>query len=438
MNAPAAERAEEKTPLQVKMAGETVQREIATDVAERPQPNNTGLPDSLKSGIESLSGVSMDHVKVHYNSAQPAQLNAHAYAQGNDIHVAPGQEQHLPHEAWHVVQQAKGRVRPTMLTEGVPVNDDKTLEHEADVMGTKAMQLKPTPLAGAGPRLAPIGGPILQLAHRKYENPKAGTLGFVGRNSNFPSLTAAYKYLSKKTGFEVSQIEVLASLREDTMFSLFDTDQADYSPRDLDGELQDWKDELATLERQYEKTPDPGTGKSAKGDWASKSVRSSAKSLVDPRDALFPGGAYTIHHKVSRSRLRGLHGKMEAAGPAANPVHVALGTIGTAAGTTSTLKTLLNMPGNLEVGPQERLEDPGAGFDPNVESGTMTPRSVILNEIDTISQQGAKQIDWKLLAEKLVEVQGLHENSKPTRSVLSAPKKGQWAKGKEGKFTRGK
>lgn len=102
--------------------------------------NNTGLPDPLKAGIESLSGMSMDHVKVHYNSAQPAQLNALAYAQGSDIHVGPGQEQHLPHEAWHVVQQAQGRVRPTMqMKEGVPINDDRSLEHEADVMGAKAL-----------------------------------------------------------------------------------------------------------------------------------------------------------------------------------------------------------------------------------------------------------------------------------------------------------
>jgi hypothetical protein len=33
--------------------------------------------------------MSMDHVK-YYNSSQPAQLNALAYAQGSDIHVAPG------------------------------------------------------------------------------------------------------------------------------------------------------------------------------------------------------------------------------------------------------------------------------------------------------------------------------------------------------------
>lgn len=104
--------------------------------------NKTGLPDNLKTGVENLSGMSMDHVKVHYNSSQPAQLNALAYAQGSNIHVAPGQEKHLPHEAWHVVQQAQGRVQPTKQFKlGVQVNDDPDLEHEADVMGKKALSL---------------------------------------------------------------------------------------------------------------------------------------------------------------------------------------------------------------------------------------------------------------------------------------------------------
>ena len=107
------------------------------------KPNNTGLPNQLKAGIEHLSGMSMDHVKVHYNSDKPAQLQAHAYAQGSNIHVAPGQEQHLPHEAWHVVQQAQGRVRPTVQMKGdVAVNDDAGLEAEADVMGAKALAMQ--------------------------------------------------------------------------------------------------------------------------------------------------------------------------------------------------------------------------------------------------------------------------------------------------------
>ena len=100
--------------------------------------NDTGLPDKLKTGIENLSGYSMDDVRVHYNSSKPAQLNAYAYTQGTEIHVAPGQEKHLPHEAWHVVQQMQGRVKPTYKMRGVNINDDPSLERAASVLGAKA------------------------------------------------------------------------------------------------------------------------------------------------------------------------------------------------------------------------------------------------------------------------------------------------------------
>lgn len=100
--------------------------------------NNTGLSTQLKSGIEGLSGFSLDDVDVHYNSNKPTQLQAHAYAQGTDIHLAPGQEKHLPHEAWHIVQQKQGRVQPTTQLKAFNINDDAGLEKEADVMGEKA------------------------------------------------------------------------------------------------------------------------------------------------------------------------------------------------------------------------------------------------------------------------------------------------------------
>jgi hypothetical protein len=139
MSAAVQREIDDERTAQGKFPGSTVQRESEAQGKPNPNPNNTGLPDNLKSGIESLSGLSMDGVKVHYNSDKPARLNALAYAQGTDIHVGPGQEQHLPHEAWHVVQQAQGRVQPTMqMNGGVPVNDDASLEHEADVMGAAA------------------------------------------------------------------------------------------------------------------------------------------------------------------------------------------------------------------------------------------------------------------------------------------------------------
>lgn len=117
---------------------DTVQGQFDAPVQKK---NETGMPDHLKAGIEELSGFSMDDVRVHYNSDKPATVQALAYTQGTDIHVAPGQERHLPHEAWHVAQQMAGRVEPTTEVGGMPVNDNPALEHEADVMGAKADSL---------------------------------------------------------------------------------------------------------------------------------------------------------------------------------------------------------------------------------------------------------------------------------------------------------
>lgn len=131
-------------PIQVKITQEkgemTGDRQVSL---EAQQPNKNGLPAHLKTGIENLSSYSMEDVRVHYNSDKPAQLQAYAYTQGTEIHVAPGQEKHLPHEAWHVVQQKQGRVKPTMqMIGGFNINDDARLEKEADVMGNKALQYK--------------------------------------------------------------------------------------------------------------------------------------------------------------------------------------------------------------------------------------------------------------------------------------------------------
>ena len=114
------------------------------------EENKTGLSDGLKSGMESISGMSLSDVKVHRNSNKPAQLQAHAYAQGTDIHLGPGQEKHLPHELGHVVQQKEGRVKPTVQLKGkININDDSGLEKEADVLGQKANSVGKTTEKGS-------------------------------------------------------------------------------------------------------------------------------------------------------------------------------------------------------------------------------------------------------------------------------------------------
>ena len=107
-----------------------------------PSPNQTGMPDSLKAGVESLSRIDMSDVRVHYHSSKPARVKALAYARGRDIYLSPGQDRHLPHEAWHVVQQRQARVRPTIQVGGQQVNDDARLEKEADVMGATALRMR--------------------------------------------------------------------------------------------------------------------------------------------------------------------------------------------------------------------------------------------------------------------------------------------------------
>ena len=134
------------TPLIQAKTASNPATSLSTDQAD----SKTGLPKNLRTGIENLANMDMSDVTVHYNSNKPSQIHAHAFAQGATIHLAAGQEQHLAHEAWHVVQQKQGRVQPTMqLKSRLSINNDAGLEKEADVMGAKALSMdvqKTTPL----------------------------------------------------------------------------------------------------------------------------------------------------------------------------------------------------------------------------------------------------------------------------------------------------
>ena len=96
--------------------------------------------------MEPSFGTDFSSVRGHPDSSKAPEVGALAYTQGTDIHFAPGQfkpdtsagQQLLGHELTHVIQQAEGRVQPTTEVGGMAVNDDLSLEHEADVMGAKA------------------------------------------------------------------------------------------------------------------------------------------------------------------------------------------------------------------------------------------------------------------------------------------------------------
>ncbi len=105
-----------------------------------------GLPNSLNNQMESAFNADFSNVSIHKNSQKAKEIGAYAFTQGNDIHFAPGQYQPftpkgqelIGHELTHVVQQSESTVSPTSEVNGMPVNDNKALEQEADTKGKKA------------------------------------------------------------------------------------------------------------------------------------------------------------------------------------------------------------------------------------------------------------------------------------------------------------
>lgn len=119
------------------------EEEHSLDEEESTEQNTTGLPDDLKSGLEALSGISLDDIKVYYNSPLPAKYGLAAFAEKNNIYIAPGQKKHLAHEAWHVIQQKQGRVKAdTKMDDGLKFNKDQSLEEEATNKGNEALKNK--------------------------------------------------------------------------------------------------------------------------------------------------------------------------------------------------------------------------------------------------------------------------------------------------------
>jgi hypothetical protein len=118
------------------------------------------LPHGLRGGIADASGHDLGDVGVRYDSPAPAAFNALAFAGDNEIHLAAGREDLLPHEAWHVVQQRQGRVQPTGRLGSASVNEDPALEREAEEQGRRAAAAGS---ARRGRQASAPAGDVLQL-----------------------------------------------------------------------------------------------------------------------------------------------------------------------------------------------------------------------------------------------------------------------------------
>jgi hypothetical protein len=99
-------------------------------VLNAPSQKGQLLPANLRHNLEANHGVDLSDVMYHVGH-EATMLGARAFTTSTDIHLAPGYESHLPHEAWHVVQQRQERRVETAppVAEGlVQVKEEQRLE----------------------------------------------------------------------------------------------------------------------------------------------------------------------------------------------------------------------------------------------------------------------------------------------------------------------
>lgn len=128
----------------------------ADPVHTKSSGTGTALPENVRGQMEQSMNADFSNVKVHTGSGKAEQAGALAVAQGNEVHFAQGQynpasktgQELLGHELAHVKQQQEGRVKANSVVGNLAVNDDASLEHEADKAGAAAANGKTAPIAG--------------------------------------------------------------------------------------------------------------------------------------------------------------------------------------------------------------------------------------------------------------------------------------------------
>ncbi|WP_207952167.1 hypothetical protein [Paenibacillus turpanensis] len=255
-----------------------------------------------------------------------------------------------------------------------------------------------------------------------------------------------YALLAQKLGKE--EEEFISLVLNDINLKQYIDGDSEYLKDVLEGNTESEEEESEILkdlivmvddaERNEESLKAIGTGKSSSRDWAFTRIRFEASKLArNSNTGIFPGGKYSLHHKISQNHLDTLHGQMEQDGDQAEPVRTVLKEIAAYIGTGSTNynKILHNMPAGLEAGPpsDQRIGDPGSSFDGNVPD---SPRTVRLRKVDDAITHSPNHIPWQEVAQNLAEAHKIHKKLTGDK-LLSDPKSKQWKQMRDGKFERG-
>ncbi len=151
-----------------------------TEEKEAYQFNKGGdMPAKVQSKMENSLEEDFSNVTIHKNSESATAMGAQAYAQGNNVHFAPGKynpettkgQELLGHELTHVKQQRAGKVKPTKQTERFALNDDQGLENEAEKMGAQAAKGETTQKKSSASKKQTItSAPVQQKQANKQVN----------------------------------------------------------------------------------------------------------------------------------------------------------------------------------------------------------------------------------------------------------------------------
>ncbi len=188
--------------------------------------SNQKMPDEVQAKMENSMGTSFSDVNIHEDSSKAKDMGSLAYAQGNNVHFAPGQynpttnkgQQLLGHELAHVVQQRQGRVDESFQIKGVTINNNPALEQEADQAGKKAAEGEKVNL-GTAPNNKSTSNVVQRFEAPHHEGIARVALG---EDAKFSQMEATAVYYGNWMR-DVNQVFVPAlidTLGADTLYSM--------------------------------------------------------------------------------------------------------------------------------------------------------------------------------------------------------------------------
>lgn len=159
------------------------------------QESSSKMPEEVQAKMENSFGQDFSDVNIHDNSAKAEDMGAKAFAQGKDVHFAPGEfqpntkqgQELIGHELTHVVQQKEGKVQGGDVNGKDMVNQDPSLEKEADDAGKLASEGKEVQVNGLGSGV--------QMKEEKDEIDRTGARGDKGLG--FQEKSAYYIHVVK-------------------------------------------------------------------------------------------------------------------------------------------------------------------------------------------------------------------------------------------------